>query len=170
MMQRLRRLIGRTAVHKPFVFEEVSRPDEQAAALFTRCFKAAPPDIPRHFVARFLDHSVRGYVHLMPIEPGVFLVGGLCVDVSIYRALSPQARKEIAKHGSLSRWLLAQAIEMAGTKRAVFAYTGDTMSRRDCAALGFVDAAGDYLVVQWHNEPGGSRDDLIRRIDRIGPF
>lgn len=151
-------------------FEEIAAPDEQAALLFRRCFHSAAPDIPRHFVARMSDGALCGYVHLTPIEPEVFLVGGLCVDSGVYRRLPSEARREIAMHGSLSRWLLERSIEIAGSKRAVFAYTGNTMSRRDCAALGFLPAAGPYLLVQWHAEPERQRAELVQRIEKLGPF
>lgn len=171
MMQKLARTLGLHASTSPppLSFEEVATPAAEVASLFLRCFNAQPPDTPRHFVA-LLGSSVCGYVHLTPIEPDVFLVGGLCIDRKLYRRLTREARREIAKHGSLSRWLLERAIEIAGPKRAVFAYTGNTMSRRDCAALGFVAAAGPYLIVQWHGEPTSTRDELVRRIERLGPF
>ncbi|QJR09466.1 hypothetical protein DSM104443_00510 [Usitatibacter rugosus] len=151
-------------------FEEVAAPDAQAASLFFRSFNAPAPDIPRHFVARLPDRAVCGYVHLTPIEPEVFLVGGLCVDKDAYRRMSAENRQEVAGHGSLSRWLLEQSIHIAGSKRAVFAYTGNVMSRRDCEALGFVAAAGPYLLVQWHAQPEGQRRELIEKIAGLGPF
>lgn len=156
-----------------FVFEEVAALDAHGAALFERCFKSPAPDFPRHFVARKTDEPRRGicgYIHFTEFESGVYLLGGLCVDTTIYRQIGPEVRREIADHGSLSRWLLNESIEGLGAKRAVFAYTGNTMSRRDGDATGFVPAAGEYLIVQWHAEPASSRADLLRRVEAIGPF
>ena len=154
-------------------FEEFAKPDAPVTALFMRSFKAPPPDHPRHFVALHVapvGREVCAYVHLTPLEHDVFLLGGLCVDPSIYRRMTPGERHEVAGHGSMSRWLLAQSIELAGSKRAVFAYTGNALTRRDCLALGFLAAAGPYLLVQWHDQPASERDALIRRVERLGPF
>lgn len=175
MIRRLAKWFGvRSKSHEAtFVFEEVDTLDPQAVALFERCFKSPAPDFPRHFVARKTREPRRGvcgYIHYTKFEPGVYLLGGLCVDATLYRHLSVELRCEIADHGSLSRWLLARSLEQLGPKRAVFAHTGNTMSRRDGTATGFVQAAGQYLIVQWHGEPACSRDDLVRRVEAIGPF
>ena len=74
-------------------------------------------------------------------EPGVFLLGGLCVDPACYRLLSADERGMVAAEGSLARWLMRQSIERLRPTRAVFGYTGDTRSRRDTRALGFIQAA-----------------------------
>ena len=140
-----------------------------ASALFRRAFGADPPTFPRHFLA-LRGGDVVGYVHYTAFEPGVYLCGGLCVDQRVYRALSPAQREALAARGSLSRWLLEASIAALGAKRAVFAYTGDTRSRRDVLALGFVPAAGRYLLAQWHEEAMAARATLVRRIEAQGPF
>jgi hypothetical protein len=142
-----------------------------AAALFRRCFRSEPPEYRRHFVAmRPSDELVAGYIHFTEFERGVYLCGGLCIDARLYRRLSPGERAAIAGRGSLSRWLLDEGIAALGHKRAVFAYTGNILSRRDVFALGFVPAAGRFLLVQWHQEPGHSREALVRRVEALGPF
>ena len=151
----------------PFTMREVAAPDARAAALFRRAFGSAHPDFPRHFVAE-RDGVVAGYVHFTQQEPGVFLVGGLCVDATLYRRLAKPEREAVGASGSLSRWILSRAIDSLGAKRAVFAYTGNTMSRRDTRALGFEPASGPYLLAQWHEGPRDAA--LLARIAALGPF
>lgn len=153
--------------------EEVPAADAQVVALFDRSFKSPPPDFPRHFVASHRERGrsvVCGYVHHTKLDEGVFLVGGLCIDPSVYRRASPAVRSEIRQHGSLSRLLLARSIELLGEKRAVFAYTGNTMTRRDGEALGFLPASNDYLMVQWHEEPPERQAALVQKVAQLGPF
>jgi len=157
----------------PFTLAELPRPDAEVERLFRRLFRAPAPDYPRHFVAYHsegADRRLAAYVHYTAPEPGVFLIGGLSVDASIYRRLSPEQREAVAREGSLSRWLLEESITALEGKRAIFAYTGDTRSRRDIEALGFARAAGAFLWVQWHAEPGEARAALIARIEALGPF
>lgn len=157
----------------PFTLAELPRPDEEVERLFRRLFRAPAPDYPRHFVAYHSEGAERrlaAYVHYTAAEPGVFLIGGLGVDASVYRRLSPGQKDALAGRGSLSRWLLERSITALEGKRAVFAYTGDTRSRRDIEALGFARAAGAFLWVQWHAEPQAARASLVARIDALGPF
>jgi len=157
----------------PFEVRELEVADGAAADLFQRSFHVPPPGSPRHFVARLARshrEAVHGYVHFSVFEPQVFLCGGLCVDVSVYRILASRERKALAGEGSLSRWLLERSIEALGSKRAVFAFTGDTRSRRDCAAIGFTPTSSPFLIVQWHGEPHGARAELVRRVAALGPF
>lgn len=156
-----------------FAFDEVATLDPRAVALFERSFNASPPDFPRHFVVRKAqepERGVCGYIHYTEFEPGVYLLGGLCVDARLYRRLAPEIRGEIAGHGSLSRWLLVRSIEGLGPKCAVFAHTGNAISRRDGEAVGFVQASGRHLIVQWHDEPPESRASLVLRVEALGPF
>jgi peptidoglycan/xylan/chitin deacetylase (PgdA/CDA1 family) len=154
----------------PLALREVATLDDDVADLFRRSFGSDPPDFPRHFVARDPDGQVVGYVHFTQQEPEVFLVGGLCVDFRAYRRMSNGERDVVALEGSISRWILSESIAALGSKRAVFAYTGNTMSRRDVLALGFVPASGRYLLVQWHGEPAGERPPLVSRITAAGAF
>ena len=155
----------------PFTLREIVAPDDRVVRLFRRSFGSAPPDFPRHFVADSAGApALAAYVHFTQHEPGVFLIGGLCVDSAAYRGLSKAERGRVAGEGSLSRWLLAKSTEALGPKRAVFAYTGNTMSQRDTHALGFQPAAGRYLLAQWHGEPEATRANLVRRIAVLGPF
>lgn len=156
-----------------FAFEEVATLDARTVALFERSFNAPPPDFPRHFVVRKVqdpDRAVCGYIHYTEFESGVYLLGGLCVDARLYRRLAPEIRSEIAGNGSLSRWLLTRSIDELGPKRAVFAHTGNTMSRRDGEAVGFVQASGQHLIVQWHDETLDTRAALVQRVEALGPF
>ena len=102
--------------------------------------------------------------------PGVYLCGGLCVDTRVYRSLDAPSRATISREGSLSRWLIERSIAALAPLRAVFAYTGDARSRRDAFAVGYVPAAGDHLLVQWHGEPATSRAALVARVEKLGRF
>lgn len=156
----------------PFLLREVASPDDGVAALFRRVFRSAPPAFPRHFVAfasTAPDGPPAGYVHFTAWQPGVFLCGGLCVDPSLYRTLTVAQRERVAGEGSLARWMSDQSIKLLGPKRAVFAYTGNTRSRRDGFALGFAPV-GRHLIVQWHEEPPADRDALVEQVDALGPF
>lgn len=93
------------------------------------------------------------YLHFTRSEPGVFLIGGLGIDVSVYRWLSASERVALSRRGSLA-----------------FAYTGDTRSRRDAEALGFERAGGEYLFVQWHDAPEDGRLASVQRVQRLGAF
>lgn len=156
----------------PFVLEGPEAPDAATNELFRRAFGVPAPDFPHHFVARAAHErtKVAGYVHYTEYLPGVYLCGGLCVDARVYRGLGDAARRAIADRGSLSRWLLASSIESLERKRAVFAFTGDTRSRRDVLELGFTVAREPHLFVQWHGEPPASRVDLVAKVAALGPF
>ena len=154
-------------------FDELGSATSEVADLFRKSFHGAPPDIPRHFAAYLCTEGRRtlaAYMHFTVWKPGIFLIGGLCVDARCYRRMSGEERRELAASGSLARRLSDRAIEMLGAKRAVFAYTGDQRSRRDALALGFVPAAGPYLFVQWHEEPVATRAALIEEAVGLGPF
>jgi hypothetical protein len=156
----------------PFKLRESGVAEDAAAELFRRTFGSPAPSVPRHFVAelnRQQSKSIHGYVHFTVFEPGVFLCGGLCIDTRIYRSLNVEERAALARQGSLSRWLLNEAIEALGPKRAVFAYTGDTRSRRDVTAIGF-GSTSNFHFVQWHSEPVHLRAELVRRVEALGPF
>jgi hypothetical protein len=156
----------------PFSVAELERPDAGVERLFRKLFKAPPPDFPRHFVVNCATAEgprLAAYMHFTRHEPGVYLLGGLGIDVSVYRAIGAAARAEVARHDSLSRWFLREAITALGPKRAVFAYTGDTRSRRDAVAIGMVPV-GRYLFVQWHDEPEAARNALVLRVAALGAF
>ena len=157
----------------PFTLAELLHPDPEVDALFRRLFLSPAPAFPRHFAAYCgtgKHRRLAGYVHYTVSGEGVYLIGGLCVDAAIYRSLSPGERDALAKRGSLSRWLLQESITALEGKRAVFAYTGDTRSRRDIEALGFERARAPYLWVQWHGAHPGERASLVERMDALGPF
>jgi hypothetical protein len=157
----------------PFHVTELATLSPSASDLFQRAFRGPPPDFPRHFVAIFQRDGtdvVAGYVHYTEFDDGVYLCGGLCVDSKVYRRLTPDQRAVTSKHGSLSRFLSARSIEALGTKRAVFAYTGDIRSQRDAAAIGFERTGNQFLFVQWHDLPVSQREVLVSRVASLGPF
>jgi hypothetical protein len=156
----------------PFAIEERATVDADIEGIFSRAFHAPPPSSPRHFVGVHAGEPRRvcAYVHYTAFEPGVYLLGGLCVDASIYKDVSPEVREAVAAKGSLSRWVMEASIAALGPTRAVFAYTGNVMSRRDTDALGFRVARPPYLIVQWHDEPAAAREALAERIAKLGPF
>lgn len=156
----------------PFVMAPLAQPDDAVNALFRKSFGCAAPREPLHFVARPRSTMgpVAGYVHYIPYRPGVFLCGGLCVDPSVYRTLAPEQRRAVAGAGSLSRWLLVHSIAALPDKQAVFAFTGDTRSRRDVAAAGFMPALPPHLFVHWHGVPVAQRQAMIADVAALGPF
>ena len=140
--------------------------------MFRRSFGGSPPDVPRHFVA-IPDSNrglVAGYIHFRFFEPGVYLCGGLCVDSRIYRHLAAAERDSLAREGSLARWLSRESIAALGPKKAVFAFTGDTRSRRDAMALGFHATTYSFLLAQWHDISPAERLAVERRVAANGPF
>jgi hypothetical protein len=153
----------------PFVVRELAEPS-LAIPLFRRAFGTPPPFTPRHFVVTTAGEAPCGYVHFHELEPGVHLCGGLCLDARVYRTLDAPTRANIARRGSLSRWLLNESIASLGAKRAVFAYTGDTRSVRDVLALHFERTAHPRLFVQWHSQSVAERNALVTRVAAIGPF
>jgi hypothetical protein len=161
-----------TAGGFPFTLEETAQAGPEAERLFRRKFGAAPPDFPRHFVARSRGETpaVAAYIHFTAAAPGVYLVGGLCVDTRIYRTLTREERERVAAAGSLSRWVIERSTRALGARRAVYAFTGNTLSVRDALALGYEPAHGKHLYVQWHGEPAAGRAALTERIAQLGPF
>lgn len=155
----------------PFEFIELATPNEDAVRLFSTSFGAKPPEIPFHFIARHRrTGDVCGYIHYTEQMPGVYLCGGLCIDKMVYRRLSAAEKGVVARHGSLSRWLLNKSIAKLPRKSAIFAYTGNIMSRRDGLATGFLETRNPRLIVQWHGAPDSARAGLIESISRLGPF
>jgi len=157
----------------PFEVHELTAPDERVRGLFQRSFNLPPPEEPRHFAAFYKAGGVErvaGYVHYSVRYTDIFLCGGLCIDSRIYRLLSTAERKAIADAGSLSRWLSVHSIAALGSKRAVFAFTGDSRSRRDAFAIGFVPTSDRFLLVQWHDAPESERAALVARVAALGPF
>ena len=155
----------------PFTAMELPSADARVERLFRKSFHAAPPDYPRHFVAVTRDGAhLGGYIHYTAFEPGVFLLGGLCIDSSVYRRLNRGERAAVAEQGSLCRWLSARSAELLGAKRAVFAHTGNVLSQRDAVALGYVEAAPPHLIVRWHDEPAAARAETVERVLRLGAF
>ncbi len=157
------------AVRPPFDLVEVAEPDAAIDALFQRAFGTVAPRTPKHFIARFGD-AVAGYIHYTPHEPGVYLCGGLCVDARIYRALTAPQRTQLRDEGSLSRWMINLSVDQLPSKKAVFAYTGHTMSVRDALAVNCIATSDPHLFVQWHETPVADREPMVRRIAAVGPF
>lgn len=173
LLDRLRGAIAGPATQPPafpFVVREVPAPDAAVEALFFASFRARAPDFPLHFVAADRAGTVAGYVHYTRHAAGVYLCGGLCVDAQHYRVMDAEERARVRKAGSLSRWLLQESIALLPGKKAVFAYTGSVMSRRDCEALGFVPVDGRFLIVQWHLATLEERSGFVENVAMIGPF
>lgn len=169
MFEIIKRWLG-GAGGTPFTVEEIAAPDPAVHALFFNSFHVRAPDFPLHFIARSKSGAVSGYVHYTRHEPGVYLCGGLCVDVRCYKELDKSERATMRAHGSLSRWLLQRSIALLPDKKAVFGYTGNVMSIRDGLASEFVTTSRRHLIVQWHETPSAERGAMVARIASIGPF
>lgn len=163
--------LARTGLRAPFEFLRIARPDAGVETLFSRSFHSPPPDYPNHFVARHrASGAVAAYIHFLEEAPGIYLCGGLCVDSRLYRRCTAKERSEIARHGSLSRWLLNESINLLGAKLAVFAYTGNSASVRDGLSSGFVATPYPHLIVQWHAAAPEARPAMLETIARKGAF
>lgn len=170
IMERLRGLFRPSRLF-PFTLEEIAVPDAQVDALFHGSFRVPAPRFPLHFVARWRrDGSVSGYVHYTRQEPGVYLVGGLCVDPRPYRLMEKTERDLMRHAGSLSRWLLVESTALLPDKLAVFGYTGNLMSLRDGRSTGYIETEHEHLIVQWHAAPDAEKAALVARIAALGPF
>lgn len=162
--------LRRLAAPIPFAVEHPATASE-AAALFSKSFGTAPPDFPHHFLARHgATGGIAGYIHYTEAFPGVYLCGGLCVDAHAYRQLAPRERDALRRRGSLSRWLLDESIRRLPAKKAVFAYTGNTASRRDGFGVGFVETGHRHLIVQWHAAAEAEKARLVEQVAALGAF
>lgn len=84
-----------------------------------------------------------GYLEYFEVQPGIFILGSLCVDPKVYRALGKEQRAEISRDcSSVARFLVAQSLKILGRKRAVFALARRSWRKRlrspEYADMGFV--------------------------------
>ena len=125
-----------------------------AGALFRRRFGTRVPRTPRHFVLMYSAtgdagrREVVAYIHQQAVG-GIYLVGGLCVDESAYRAFPKWLFAKVRAEGGLATLITRQSTALLGNAVAAFGYIGDLRSRQAALRAGFVDTDDDHIVVHW---------------------
>ena len=156
-------------------FDIVEVDDVEAAAgdLFRRSFRGAPPDFPRHYIARVtIDGGWRtiGYVHMTPSE-GTYLCGGMCMDERVYRRLPAERRATLKAIGGVAEQMLRYVFADCGDGLAIFGYVGDRRAERVDLRAGFRHTGHKHLIVYWPRPlPESEQQALIAKVAAIGPF
>ena len=164
----------RLSPHPSIVIEEVEHGGFFAAELFQRKFGDDPPSIPRHVVAfaRTADGAlaVAAYLHLWRFEQ-VYMVGGLCVDGNVLRALPENAQAAIRAVDGLAYFLLRYGFTRMTDCDAWYGYVGDARALQVDLRAGFKRTDRPLLVARY-NRPfdDSEREQLTRRIEALGPF
>ena len=156
-----------------FLVVEIDDAEAYAGALFRRCFRTAPPDSPRHYVAR-VDVSGKertiGYIHYSRLE-NVYLGGGMCIDDRVFRRLSSEHRARLKAAGGVAEQMLRYTFADLGDAKAIFGYVGDKRAERVDLRAGFQHTEYKHLIVYWPNRvPEIEQRALIERIAKLGPF
>lgn len=159
--------------HGWFDIAEVDDAGAAAGELFRRSFRGAPPDFPRHYVARVaLDGTSRtiGYVHMTPTD-GIYLCGGMCMDERVYRRLAAGRRATLKAIGGIAEQMLRYVFADCSDGRAIFGYVGDRRAERVDLRAGFRHTGYKHLIVYWPRPlPESEQRTLIEKAAAIGPF
>jgi hypothetical protein len=144
-----------------------------AGDLFLRKFGHPLPDSPVHYVARIVggDAPVIGYMHMTERE-GLRLCGGLCVDETAYRRMSPKAIEVLRGAGGVGRLMMLLATADCGDSAATLAYSGNSQSVRIGVGFGFERIVEPYTYAFWHLDPlpARIREEIVARARGMGPF
>lgn len=149
--------------------------DPQAAApLFRRKFGHPLPDFPAHYLATYRGAGaaeVVGYVHMTALED-VRLCGGLCVDETVYRRMSPAALAIVRVAGGLARMMVAASTADRCDALASFGYMGNRQSQLIAEDVGYERALAPHIFAFWHEEPMAPavRAALVEKVRKLGPF
>lgn len=156
-------------------FDIVEVDDVEAAAgeLFRHSFRGAPPDFPRHYIARAtIDRAWRtiGYVHMTSTDD-VYLCGGMCMDERVYRRLPAARRATLKAIGGVAEQMLRHVFADCSDARAIFGYVGDRRAERVDLRAGFRHTAHKHLIVYWPRPlPESEQQALIAKVAALGPF
>ena len=158
----------------PFIqINEVADAAALAGELFLKKFAHPIPKYPRHFVALYAPHpgesATIGYVHYLPFE-NVFLCGGMCTDVTLYRQMPREHRDAIRAVGSLAEHLLTTTFTMLGDCAAIFGSVGDATARNVDLRAGFIDTGLPHLMVVWRSATEAQKPVLIKKVLALGGF
>lgn len=158
-----------------FGVEEVSDGALFAGHLFRRKFGAEIPAIPRHVCAlwRAAPGELRtlGYAHFMPFGD-IMLVGGVCTDGEVLRAMPPAQRDALLAAGGVYAQVLRAAFaRYADQCEAFFGYCGDARAEVVNLANGFSKTPHPHLLVNFHKPLHEvMQRALIAKAFAIGPF
>jgi hypothetical protein len=160
--------------HQSIVIEEVEHGGFFAGDLFRRKFGDDPPSIPRHVVAFAKPASggvaVAAYLHLWRFEQ-VYMVGGLCVDGAVLRALPEEAQAAIRAVDGLAYFLLRYGFTRMTDCNAWYGYVGDARALQVDLRAGFERTDRPLLVARYNRAfDDAEREQLTRRIEALGPF
>jgi hypothetical protein len=152
---------------------EVDDAEAYAGGLFRRCFRTAPPDSPRHYVARVdvggKERTI-GYVHYSCLDE-LCLCGGMCIDDRVFRRLPSERRSRLKAAGGIAEQMLRYTFADLGDAKAIFGYVGDKRAERVDLRAGFQHTEYKHLIVYWPNRvPEIEQRALIERVAKLGPF
>jgi hypothetical protein len=153
--------------------ERVTDP-QAATALFRRKFGHPLPDFPAHYIATYRESGaaeVVGYVH-MTVQEDVRLCGGLCVDETVYRRMSPAALTIMRVAGGLARMMVAVSTADRGGALASFGYMGNRQSQLIAEDVGYERALAPHIFAFWHEDSTApeARAALVEKVRKLGPF
>ena len=156
-----------------FTIVEVDDVEPYAGALFRRCFRMAPPAMPRHFVARVdVDGEQRtiGYIHYSKLDD-VYLGGGMCIDERVFRRLPAARRESLKRAGGIAEQMLRHTTASLSNAKAIFGYVGDKRAEKVDLRAGFEHTGAAHLIVFWPRPlPRADRQAVVARVAQLGPF
>lgn len=156
-----------------FRIVEVDDVEPYAGALFRRCFRNPPPDVPRHFVALVdTDGEERtiGYIHYSKLDD-VYLGGGMCIDERVFRRLPTERREHLKQAGGIAEQMLRHTTASLANAKAIFGYVGDKRAERVDLRAGFAHTGTEHLIVFWPRPlPVDEQRAIVARVARVGPF
>jgi len=152
---------------------EIDDAQAYAGALFARCFRAVPPDFPRHYVARVDvggEERTIGYVHYSRLDD-VYLCGGMCIDDRVLRRLPSERRARLKAAGGIAEQMLRYTFAELAHAKAIFGHVGDKRAGRVVLRAGFRPTEVEHLIVFWPQRmPAIEQRALIERVAKLGPF
>lgn len=158
-----------------FAVTEVENGAYFAGDLFRRKFGGDPPATPHHVCAfwRAASGELRalGYAHFMPFGD-IMLVGGVCTDGDVLRAMPAGQREELLASGGVYAQVLRHAFaRYADECEAYFGYCGDARAEVVNLQCGFRKTGHPYLLVNFHKPLHEvMQRALIAKAAAIGPF
>jgi hypothetical protein len=147
---------------------------QAAAALFRRKFGHPLPDFPTHYIATYRETGaaeVVGYVHMTALDE-VRLCGGLCVDETVYRRMSPAALTIVRVAGGIAKLMVAVSTADRGDALASFGYMGNRQSQLIAEDVGYERALAPHIYAFWHEDATSRemRAASVEKVRKLGPF
>ena len=156
------------------IITEVDDGPAFAGHIFRRAFGAEIPDFEHHvvaFVRPAEDLFVpANYVHLW-LRDDVGLIGGASTDGRAFDHLAPETATRIRDAGGLYLQTLRWTFAKFDRCDAFFGYCGDPRAWEVDMQAGFEPTKHDKLIAHWHRPlPAARRDELVERVNAMGPF